>query len=60
VAAARTAATPLAGSGLLRKVCRFLSTANLDRLISAEPRLLKSLQPTVVRDYAEEISTGDV
>ena len=43
----------------LRKVCRFISTANLDRLISADPRLLKNLQPTVVRDYAEEISTGE-
>lgn len=43
----------------LRKKCRFLSASNLDRLIGADPRLLKNLAPTVVRDYAEDIATAE-
>lgn len=43
----------------LRDKCRFLSASSLDRLIGGDPRLLRSVPPTVVRDYAEVISSGE-
>ena len=43
----------------LRMKCRYLSASNLDRLIDADPRLLKNLAPAVVRDYAEEVATAE-
>lgn len=43
----------------LRKKCRYLSASNLNRLTEADPRLLKNVPPTVVRDYAEEIATAE-
>jgi hypothetical protein len=43
----------------LRKKCRYLSDSNLERLSDADPRLLRNLPPTVVRDYAEEIATAE-
>lgn len=43
----------------LRSKCRFLSASSIDRLISADPRLLRNLSPSVVRDYAEVISSAE-
>jgi hypothetical protein len=43
----------------LRDKCRFLSASSIERLISADPRLLRSVAPTVVRDYADVISSGE-
>lgn len=43
----------------LRNKCRFLAASSLDRLVAADPRLLKSVPPTVVRDYAEVISPAN-
>jgi len=42
----------------LRSKCRFLSASSLDRLTNADPRLLRSVPPSVVRDYAEVISSA--
>jgi hypothetical protein len=43
----------------LRRKCRYLSAMSLDRLMESDPRLLKSVQPTVVRDYAEEVAAAE-
>ena len=43
----------------LRKKCRYLSASNLDRLVGADPRLLKNVTTAVVREYAEEVTTPE-